>query len=303
MRVITLLPAATEICFALGVEPVGVSHECDHPPEAEALPSVDRSRIDGTGTSAEIDEQVAAAEAGEGVYAVDGERLAALEPDLVVTQGVCDVCAVDRVLVEEAVADRGLDADVATLDVHSLGDLFAAIGQIGTAVGVSGRADALVSDLRDRVAAVRERVPADELAPSVAVLDWMDPVMVAGHWMPEIVEVAGGEYGMEAARARSRPREWRELCEYDPDVLLVSPCGFELSQIRANLADLTARPGWTALSAVESGRVHLVDGHHYVNRAGPRLVDTCEIVAALLWPAVFDVHVDGAVATPSASTV
>jgi iron complex transport system substrate-binding protein len=287
MRVVSLLPSATEICYALGVEPVGVSHECDYPPAARERPAVNRSRVDVTGSSAEINDQVAAAETGEGVYAVDRDRLAALAPDLILTQGVCEVCAVDRVLVEEAVAELGLEAEVRALDVHSLAELYASIRRIGNAVGAAERASGLVADLQDRIAAVREGVPSAETAPSVAVLDWMDPVMVAGHWMPELVAIAGGEYGLETAGARSRPREWAELREYDPEALIVSPCGFELARIEANLADLTARPGWAELTAVERGAVYLLDGHHYVNRAGPRLVDTCEILAGLLWPERF----------------
>jgi iron complex transport system substrate-binding protein len=302
MRVVTLLPSATEICFALGVEPVGVSPECDYPPAARNLPSVDHSRIDGTASSAEINGQVAAAEAGEGVYAIDRERLAALDPDLVITQGVCDVCAVDRVLVEDAVDDLGLGADVLTLDVHSLEDLFESIERIGEATGMEVRARAYVGGLRNRVDTIRERVPEDRTSPAVAVLDWLDPIMVAGHWMPEIVEIAGGTYGMEEAGAHSRPREWAELREYDPDVLVVSPCGFDLPQIRENLSDLTDRPGWEELSAVETGRVHLIDGHHYVNRPGPRLVDTLEYVAATLWPEVFKTPPKAVVATPSFPT-
>lgn len=287
-RLVTLLPAATEIAYALGVEPVGVSHECDYPPRVAEKPSVNRSRVDPDADSATINDQVAAAEAGDGVYAVDREALAAADPDLIVTQGVCDVCAVDRVLVADAVSDLGLDAEVLTTDVHSLADLYDAVERIGEAVDRPDRAAELVDDLRSRVGAVRERAAGAEDRPRVAVLDWLDPVMVAGHWVPELVEAAGGAYAMEAAGAHSRPREWREVREYDPEVLVLAPCGFDLEQTRANLADVTGRPGWDDLTAVRDGRVHLVDGHHYVNRAGPRLVDTLEFFAALIQPDLFD---------------
>ncbi|SFR99021.1 iron complex transport system substrate-binding protein [Halomicrobium zhouii] len=292
MRVVTLLPSATEIAYALGVEPVGVSHECDYPPEAAALPSVNRSRVDPEASSAEINDQVAEAEASDGVYAVDKDALAAVDPDLIVTQGVCDVCAVDHVLVEEAVADLGLDAEVLTMDVHSLADLFDTIERFGDALGEREAAAGLVASLRDRVEAVEETAAeasaGDDESPRVAVLDWLDPVMVAGHWVPEMVEKAGGAYDMEDAGAHSRPREWMEVREYDPEVLVVAPCGFDLDQTRENLADVTDRPGWGELSAVQEGRVHLVDGHHYVNRSGPRLVDTLEFLAALIHPERFD---------------
>jgi len=288
MRVVTLLPSATEIVYALGVEPVGVSHECDYPPAAREQPSVNRSRVDPEASSSEINEQVAAAEAGDGVYAVDRETLAELDPDVIVTQGVCDVCAVDHVLVADAVADLGLDAEVLTLDVHSLDDLFDSIHRVGAAIDRDERATELVATLRDRVAAVETTAARADATPSVAVLDWLDPVMVAGHWIPEMVETVGGAYGMADHGAHSRPREWTEVREYDPDVLVAAPCGFDVAQTRANLADLTERPGFDDLRAVREGRAYIVDGHHFVNRSGPRLVDTLEYLGTLCHPDLFD---------------
>jgi iron complex transport system substrate-binding protein len=288
MRVVTLLPSATEIVYALGVEPVGVSHECDHPPAAREKPSVNRSRVDPTASSDEINEQVAAAEESDGVYAIDRETLAELDPDLIVTQGVCDVCAVDHVIVAEAVEELGLDADVLTLDVHSLDDLFESVHRVGAAVGRDERATDLVADLRERVAAVETTAARAETTPRVAVLDWLDPVMVAGHWIPEMIETAGGTYGMEKPGAHSRPREWEEVREYDPEVLVAAPCGFDVAQTRENLADLTGRPGFEALTAVRDRRAYVMDGHHYVNRSGPRLVDTLEFLAALCQPDLFE---------------
>jgi iron complex transport system substrate-binding protein len=293
MRVVSLLPSATEICFALGVEPVGTSHECDYPPAARELPAMNRSRVDPDAGSAEINEQVADAESEGGVYAVDREALAAAEPDLVISQGVCDVCAVDSVLVREAVDDLGLDCEVLTLDTHTLEDLYDDIETIGAATGREERAVEVVADLRERVAAVEERVAAAEAEgvveerPAVAVLDWLDPVMVAGHWMPELVDLAGGRYGMAETGERSRPREWTELREYDPDVLVAAPCGFELDQTLENSRELTDRPGWADLTAVADGRAVAMDGHHYVNRPGPRLVDTLEHLASVLHPDLF----------------
>jgi len=288
MRVVTLLPSATEIVYALGVEPVGVSHECDYPPAAREQPSVNRSRVDPEASSSEINEQVAEAEEGDGVYAVDREALAAVDPDVVITQGVCDVCAVDHVLVEEAVTELGLDADVLTLDVHSLEDLFESIHRVGAAIDRDERATELVANLRGRVAAVETTVDRASETPTVAVLDWLDPVMVAGHWIPEMVEIAGGEYGMADHGAHSRPREWTEVREYDPDVLVAAPCGFDIDQTRENLTDVTERPGFDDLRAVREERAYVVDGHHYVNRSGPRLVDTLEFLAAMCHPDLFD---------------
>ena len=288
MRIVSLLPSATEIVYALGIEPVGVSHECDYPPEAAEKPAVNRSRVDAEASSAEIDSQVLDAEDEEGVYEIDRETLARLDPDLVVSQGICDVCAVDSVLVREAVEELGLDCEVLTTDPHSIGDVFSDIRRVGAATGTEERADELVSDLEDRVRAVESRAATAETRPRVAVLDWMDPVMSAGHWVPEMVELAGGSEGLTEPGGASRPREWDEIREYDPEVLVVAPCGFELDQTRENLADLTEREGWKGLTAVRENRAYMLDGHQFMNRPGPRVVDSLEHLAGLIHPDLFE---------------
>jgi len=288
MRVVSLLPSATEIVYALGVEPVGVSHECDYPPPAREVPAVNSSRVDPDATSAEINEQVEAAIEEGGVYEIDRERLAALDPDVVVSQGICDVCAVDEVRVRTAVDDLGLGAEVLTTDPHSLADVLADVERIGSALGREERAHEFVADLRQRIAAVERAVAGVDERPDVAVLDWLDPPMVAGHWVPGTVETAGGRYGLADPGERSRPREWAEVRAYDPDILVAAPCGFDLDQTAANLTDLTAREGWLDLTAVREGRAYAVDGHHYVNRPGPRLVDALEFFGALLHPDRFE---------------
>ncbi|MFC7156158.1 cobalamin-binding protein [Halomarina halobia] len=287
MRIVTLLPSATEIVYALGLEPVAVSHECDYPPEAAGKPAVNGTRIDPTATSAEIDGQVLDAEReGEGVYEIDLDALAEADPDLIVTQGLCDVCAVDEVLVERAVERLDLDCRILTTDPHSLADVFDDVRRVGRATGREGQAEQLVAELRAGVNAVRDVAATVEDRPRVAVLDWLDPVMTAGHWVPEMIEYAGGEALFDAPA--SVPREWEEIREADPDVLVAAPCGFGLDQTAANLTDLTERPGWDDLTAVRSGRAYAMDGHHYVNRPGPRLLDTLEYLAVLLHPALFD---------------
>ena len=207
---------------------------------------------------------------------------------MVITQGVCDVCAVDHVQVADAVAELGLDAEVLTLDIHSLDGLFDSIHQVGAAIGRDERAAEFGAELRERVAAVETTAARADSKPTVAVLDWLDPVMVAGHWVPEMVEKAGGTYGMAEAGDHSTPREWAEVREYDPDVLVAAPCGFDVAQTRENLADLRERPGFEELRAVQGGRAYVVDGHHYVNRSGPRLVDTLEFLAGLVHPELFE---------------
>jgi iron complex transport system substrate-binding protein len=289
MRVVSLLPSATEIVYALGVEPVATSHECDYPPEAAELPSVVETAIDADAASAEIDEQVQQADREGGVYRIDREALEAADPDLVISQGICEVCAVDTVVVEEAIDDLGLDCELLTTDPHSLEDVFDDVRRIGAALGRAERADELVADLQARVDRVADRAADQPFRPEVAVLDWLDPAMVAGHWVPELVEIAGGNYGLADPGDASTPREWAEIREYDPDILVAAPCGFELDQTFENLADLTDREGWRQLRAVRMNRAYAVDGHHLMNRPGPRVVDTLEVLAALIQPEGFDV--------------
>jgi len=288
MRVVSLLPSATEICYALGIEPVGVSHECDYPPAARAKPAVNDVRIDPDTDSASINEQVAAAEQGEGIYEIDADLLESLDPDVVITQGLCDVCAVDQILVADVLDARGIDAEVVTTDTHSLADLYEDIREIGAATGHGERAAALVADLQSRIETLRNRTVAIGDWPSVAVFDWMDPVMVAGHWVPELAAAAGGRYPLMETGKHSRPWEWAEIRASDPDVIVVAPCGFDLDQTRENLPDLTDRPGWSDLTSVRNDRVYLLDGHHYVNRPGPRLIETGEHLAGLVHPDEFE---------------
>jgi iron complex transport system substrate-binding protein len=289
MRVVSLLPSATEIVYALGVEPVATSHECDYPPEAAELPSVVDSRIDADATSGDIDEQVQQAETEGGVYEIDREALAEADPDLVISQGICEVCAVDTVVVEEAIAELDLDCELLTTDPHSLDDIFADVRRIGEALDREERADELVADLQARVDHVADRAAELPFRPEMVVLDWLDPVMVAGHWVPELVELAGGNFGLADPGDASTPREWAEIREYDPDILVAAPCGFELDQTFENLDDLTDREGWRRLRAVRMNRAYAMDGHHLMNRPGPRVVDTLEALAALIQPESFDV--------------
>jgi iron complex transport system substrate-binding protein len=287
-RVVSLLPSATEIVYALGVEPVATSHECDHPPAAADLPSVVEPRVDADASSADIDAQVREAEASDGVYAIDRERLGAADPDLVISQGICEVCAVDTVVVREVVEDLDLDCEVLTTDPHRLADVFNDVRRIGAALGREERADELVTDLVARVERVESRAADAPFRPEVAVLDWLDPVMVAGHWVPELVRLAGGDYGLADPGEASTPRRWAEIRQYDPDLLVVAPCGFELEQTLENLDDLTGRPGWKGLRSVRMNRAYAMDGHHLTNRPGPRLVDTLEALAGIIHPDEFD---------------
>lgn len=283
MRIVSLLPAATEFLYAIGLEPVGVSHECDHPPAARDLPTVTRTHVDADRTTA-IDGQVESAMADDGsVFEIDTGRLAALDPDLIITQGTCAVCAVDAAVVHDAVAGIGRNPEVLTVDPHTIDDVLAMGRRIGRAAGVPQQADRLTEDLAERLTALDRRVePTDR--PTVAILDWLSPLMVAGHWVPEVVEVAGGRYPLVDPGSASRTRNWTTIRELDPDVLVAAPCGLDVESTRADADLLTSRPGWNALSAVESGEVYAMDGNAFLNRPGPRVVDAAELLAGVLHP-------------------
>lgn len=293
MRIVTTLPSATETVAALGYEPVGVSHECDYPPGAASAPAVTRSRIDAdeTASSAAIDRQVIETASTEaGVYDIDVETLETLEPDVIVTQGTCDVCAVDEAAVEAAVNRIDATPTIVPTDPLSVGDVLDDLEQIGRAVDRAACARTVRRDLESRIESIQSRTTeiSAEDRPRVAIFDWTDPLMIAGHWTAELVDWAGGEYGLADLGDRSRPREWADIRAYDPEILIVAPCGFGLEQISRNSGDLTARDGWEDLTAVREGRVWAMDGDHYLNRPGPRLVDTLEALAPIVQPTVFD---------------
>lgn len=288
MRVVSLLPAATETLRALGREPVAVSHACDVPPDAGPVPRVTDARVDADAASDEIHRQVLAAERAGGVYALDLAALRAADPDLVVTQGVCDVCAVDDVLARQAVERLDVDARVLTLDPHDLGDVLAAVERVGAAAGVGERAASLVADLRERVDAVAARAADARESPRTAVLDWVDPPMVAGHWVPELVSLAGGRPALVEPGSAGGPVAWDAVVAADPDVLVVAPCDLALDRAAEEARRLAARPGWDDLAAVRRGRAYAMDGHDHLNRPGPGLVDSLEHIAAILHPEEFE---------------
>lgn len=286
-RIVSLLASATEIVYALGLGDrlVGISHECDYPPEALDRPRVSRARFDPSGLEAgEIDRAVRRAMEEHGsVYAVDAERLAALRPDLVLTQAVCEVCAVPTASAREAVAALEEGPSVLSLDAHDLAGIFRTIEEVGTAAGVGDRADAYAARLRARVEAVRARV-ADRSRPRVLALEWLDPPFVPGHWVPEMVEIAGGVNVAGRAAERSAQVAWADVRGHDPDVLVIAPCGLGLDATRREADRQADRLREVAPRAIRSGRAFAVDGSSYFNRSGPRVVDGIEILGALFHP-------------------
>ena len=277
-RIVSLLPSATEIVCALGLEArlVGISHSCDYPPTIVDRPRLSRPRASLEGlSSGEIDAAVRAAMRDSGsVYEIDVDAIRALAPDLILTQGICDVCAVPR----GQVIDASLGGTVLTLDAHDLDAIFAGIRDVGSATGAITQADALIADMRRRMGAVQARV-AGRVPPRVLALEWLDPPYVPGHWVPELVSAAGGELLAGTARRPSYRMEWPELEALHPDVVVIMPCGFNLEETRRE-ADLHRE----ALRRV-GGVVHTLDASSYFSRSGPRVVDGLEILASTIFPA------------------
>lgn len=286
-RIASLLASGTEIVAALGLADrlVAISHECDHPPEVLDRPRVTRPRFDPAGlTSGELDEAVRRAMLEHGaVYEIDGEALARLQPDLILAQAVCEVCAVPTPSAEAVVAERGLRARVVSLDAHDLEGILRGIEVVGRVAGVEARAAALVAEFRARLGAVRLAVEGAP-RPRVLALEWLDPPFVPGHWVPEMVALAGGLNVAGVAGEPSREVAWEELAGLDPDVLVVMPCGYGLTAARADADAHAGRLVAVAGRAVRGGRAHVVDGSSYFNRSGPRVVTGVEILAALLHP-------------------
>ena len=283
MRICTLLPSATETAFALGLgdSVVAVSHECDFPPGAREKPVAVRGRIDSDAcTSREIDTMVQECTSrGEGLYSLDHELLRSLNPDLIITQGLCDVCAVGH---DDVMAAAGMlrpPARVLSLSPGSLGEVLRDIARVGNATGASEQAETLVLTLRERMERVASRVPADRPRPRVACLEWMDPLFSAGHWVPEMVELAGGADVLAARHEPSARVSLEKLVEAAPEVMVLMPCGFDESRTRKEWEPLKDLPAWQAIPAVANGRVFAVDGSRFFNRPGPSLVDGLEILA------------------------
>jgi len=287
-RVVSLLPSATEIVCALGaVESlVAVSHECDFPPAARGLPSLTRSRIDASGTSAQIDAAVRATHVEDAlsIYAIDADALASLDPDVIVTQDLCEVCAVSLDDVRAAVArlTGRRDVRIVSLRPTRLTDILDDVVRVAEGLGRRETGESVRAELAARIDAVAARAPSER--PRVITVEWLDPLMLGGTWMPELVERAGGvAVGVEAG-APAPTVSLDALVALAPDVVVIKPCGFDLERT------LRERPLVDALveALPPPTRVYLTDGNAYFNRPGPRIVDSLEILAACVHPAAFE---------------
>jgi iron complex transport system substrate-binding protein len=290
-RVVSLLPSATEIVCALGRQHqlVGRSHECDFPSGVSSLPVCTRALLPD-GSSQEIDANVRdLVSRGLSLYDVDVDALRRLQPDIVLTQDQCQVCAVPLSDVEEALAEcTGSEVHIVSLAPALLGDVWRDILRVGAALDARREARQLSAGLASRVSDVGERTGALSDRPSVVCLEWVDPLMAAGNWIPELVTIAGGRPLLGDTGCHSPRIEWSDLLSADPDVLVVTACGFDLDRSAREAEALREHPSWPRLRAVVAGRVFLTDGSAYFNRPGPRLVESLEILAEILHRNRFD---------------
>lgn len=291
MRIISLLPAATEIVGALGQldQLVGVSHECDYPAGVDRRPRVTRCEIHGAGlSSAEIDRWVSETLAATGtLYHLDEPLLRELQPDVILTQRLCDVCAVDYGSVATLAATLPGPPQVVNLEPSCLADIFANIGSVATALEVPQRGEMVVAELRARVEAVRSQLNGHTARPTCFLMEWIDPPFCGGHWGPELVELAGGHDPLGRRGEDSVRVTWESIVAARPDVMLIACCGYRTERTLADLPLLRRQAGWAELPAVREGRVHVADGSAYFSRPGPRVVDSLEILAEVIHPDLF----------------
>ncbi len=296
MRIVSLIASSTEIVWSLGLgeEQVGRSHECDYPAQVTALPVLTEPKFPVDGTSAEIDRRVKQTLTDSvSVYRVFADRLEALAPDLVITQAQCEVCAVSERDVEAALCSFvSSRPKLVSLVPMALADLFGDVMRVAEAADVPERGRMLVTHLRGRMDEVARRAAALPRR-RVAFVEWIEPLMSGGNWVPELVSLAGGDCLFGEAGKHSPWMTLEALGASDPDVVVVAPCGFDLPRTRAEMAPLAGAPAFRALRAVKEGRVFLADGNQFFNRPGPRLVESLEILAETLHPEVFHLGHEG----------
>jgi len=288
MRIVSLLPSATEIVAALGLTDhlVGISHECDYPEEIQNRPRVTCCEIHGSDLpSASIDAWVRDTLAKRGtLYTLDEELIRDLRPDLIITQQLCDVCAVNYGSVATFAATLRARPRLINLEPSRLADIYADIRLVAQASGVQSRGEAVVAELQQRVESVIALVARVPHRPKCFLMEWIEPPYCGGHWNPELVQLAGGIDPIGCKGQPSRRVTWEEIQRADPDVLLLASCGFGVERTLREAASLTGKPEWEGLRAVREGRVYVADANTYFSRPGPRIVDSLEMLAAMLHP-------------------
>lgn len=297
-RIVSMIASATEIVSALGHESmlVGRSHECDFPETVRDLPVTTEPRILTDGNSREIDEKIKKSlHEAVSIYRVFPEKLRELRPDIIITQTMCEVCAVSLNDVKRAL-DEVMEREIkiVALNPLSLEDIWEDIRRVGEAIGEAQQGRLLVIQLQKRMNAIVERAEKIEVRPRVASIEWIEPLIAGGNWMPTLIEKAGGKNLFGKAGKHSPVMKWEELVKADPDVIFVTPCGWGIRKSTEELGVLAAKPEWAKLKAVKGGRVYIADGNQYFNRPGPRIVESLEILAEVIHPEHFNFNHEGA---------
>jgi len=291
LKIVSLLPSATEIICALGLEEnlIGITHESDYPASITSRPALTASRISHeTMSSREIDHAVLSQLDGHGsIYDLDEKQLAALNPDLIVTQELCEVCAVSYKTVQKAAKIFAADATVVSLEPNTIADIFENVKTVGELCAVSERAETLVANLQNRLDKIREKTAHLENRPEVFMLEWLEPPFAPGHWTPEQVEIAGGNCLLGEAGEKSVTTTYEAIYESQPEVLVLIPCGYYISDIVRQPEQTSFPANWHELPAVENNRVWTLDASAYFSRPAPRVVDGAEILAKVFHPKIF----------------
>jgi iron complex transport system substrate-binding protein len=288
-RIVSFLPSATEILYELGVgdQVFAVTHECNYPSEAKAKPKVIHSVFDPEKmTSQEIDKKVVdLMKAGKDIYVLDEQVLKNANPNLIVAQGICEVCSPFTKEINKAVAILGVKPEVLILDPRNLGDILDNIIEVGNKVGKHSESQAFVYDLRARIKVIQYRQKI--VQPQVLCIEWLDPLFTAGHWVPQMVELAGGINGISATGDQSRRMELDEIVKFDPEIIVLMPCGFDVNRTMQEYEKLADKEKWRSLKAVKQSQVYAVNANEYFSKPGPRTVTGLEILAKIINPDTF----------------
>ncbi|MBC7744527.1 MAG: cobalamin-binding protein [Flavobacterium sp.] len=296
-KIISLLPSATEIVCALGLTEnlVGISHECDYPENIKELPVCSLSKVHSSTPSGEIDKKVKQLlSQALSIYDLDTKLISGLNPDVIITQTQCDVCAVSFTDVERALSmflDK--NAEVISLESSSLKDILIGIRQVAAKLEVADRGEILIENLEERVNIIKHKLKFFDTKPSVACIEWMDPLMIAGNWIPELVDIAGGNSILTQNNEHSIFIEFEKICIANPEIIILMPCGFSIERTLKEMQLLLQLSGWSQLSAVKNNKIFIADGNQYFNRPGPRIVDSIEILSEIIHPKQFKFGYEG----------
>ncbi|ACK71820.1 putative iron transport system substrate-binding protein [Gloeothece citriformis PCC 7424] len=292
LRIVSLLPSATEIIACLGLREalVGRSHECDYPPTVEQLPICTEAKLNSNQPSLKIDADVRSlVESALSIYQLKTEVIESLQPSHIITQDQCDVCAVSFSEVKKAVAQEiSTQPEIISLQPHRLGDIWADLERVATTLNIPSAP--VINSLQERIGAIAEKTQgmSETQRPTIVALEWVEPLMGAGTWIPELIELAGGNARLSKVGSPSPYLKWEDLADIDPDMIIIMPCGFDLERTRCESQVLTQNPSWNNLQAVKNNQVFITDGNAYFNRPGPRLVDSLEILAEIFHPSLFN---------------